>query len=347
MIFHKHAIRRLCPALLALGLGLSLLSGCDSLLKRDDPAESSSSPAPTATSSEADALAKFRRDHDLRGKVVFLQFGQLGCDRSHAGLVDMIDMYELEAFPDLALARVEVSEPSEAMTAYFEEVSPPFVVYRDSGRELARQLGVTGFPQYVLLDKWGNVRYRGPMPDQLGAWADVLAAETLDPGPDVERFALPREVDITALLRRTSLPNLDGQTRLLQDYMGPEGLMLMFVDLTCPYCMETLGDFEKVSTGMDRLRVTPLIVNLENPASAVKAHYEKAELGAAVVYDTGQDVRLSWAIDSVPKVILLDPDGEVHYNGNAVWDDVADATERMQGLAPGSVEFKAEGTGFG
>jgi len=248
----------------------------------------------------------------------------------------------------LAFARLEASGNDAAVKAYYDEKSPPFPVVRDPRSDLARALGAMAFPSFVLIDKFGHVRYRGRLPagEDLAEWAAALAAEETDPGPEAAMFG-PGELDVAALLDATRLPDLAGATDPLADYRGRNGLLVVFVDTDCPFAGSATGDMPAVSRVLSQRGIAGVLVNVGDSAERVAESYKSRNTGTPVVYDPSKKTQNAWAVESVPTVVLIAPDNRIAYRGPAVWDDVAAAVAEMLELPAGLIDFSVKGSEYG
>ena len=297
---------------------------------------------------DASAVAKFLQDNKFQGRVVFIEFGLLGCQLSEAGLEKMMQLDRGKEIPDLAYVRVEVTADKPAADAYYAAKSPGFLVVRDPDSTLGKSFGATVWPSFVLVDKFGHVRYRGPLPDdaKLSDWVDTLQREKTDPGPSAPMLGLTT-VDVRRLLDETRLPDLKGAAKPLRQYLGRQGLLVVFVDTNCPFSGEAIGDMPKVAATLAKYDVPSLVVNIGEPETAVQQCYAKRQTGTPVVYDVTTGTQKAWQIDAVPTVVLFGADGGAVYRGKAVWRDLATAAENALKLPAGSIKFGAKGTEFG
>jgi hypothetical protein len=293
-------------------------------------------------------VAKFLQENSLQGQVVLVEFGTVGCALSNAGLDAMIAWHGAKAFPGLSYVRLETSKDEQAVKDYFAGKAPPFPVVRDSEAVIGKALGAAAFPQFVLVDKFGRARYRGSLPEKakLGQWTESLTAETADRGPDVALYG-GEKLDVPRLLASTKLPDLAGAVKPLGEYRGTSGLMLVFVDTSCPFAGTSIKDMPVVSAVLAGKNIPCVLVNIDDSADTVKTFYKNRKIGAAVVYDITADTKLVWNIQSVPTVVMISADNAIAYSGPAVWADLAAATTKMLGLPEGAVQFTAKGTGFG
>ena len=256
-------------------------------------------------------------------------------------------MHRNGAIPGLAYFRVELGERTRAAEDYYAGKSPGFGVHYDPDASLAQAARATVYPRFVLVGKFGHVRYRGRLPSEhLADWARLLGAETRDPGPDVPLMGVVK-LDAPKLLAATRLPELKGEVKPLADYMGRAAMMVMFVDTICPFSAKAIEDMPKVAAALAKHMVASVLVNLDDPAEEVRGFYAERRVGAPVLYDTTTGTKHRWNLDSVPTVVFIDSAGQIAYSGPAVWADLAKAGEKALGLPPGSISFAAKGTQYG
>jgi hypothetical protein len=289
----------------------------------------------------------FLKTHKLLGKPALIEFGMVGCELSGEGFLSMIQLHGSDLVEGLGYARVEISTDSDAVDKYYRATPAGFPVERDSDGKIANAFDATILPVFILVDKFGNTRYKGGFPtEHLGDWSKMLLAEKTDPGPKAPRLGV-KTINAKELLATTKLPELGGSSQALADYAGPAGMMLVFADRSCPYSGQALKDLPGVSRVLKKRTIATVVVNITDPEKTVKAYYARLNLRLPVVYDTGSAVRISWDIQSVPTIILFDAQLRVAYNGPAVWSAVGRAGESALGLPPGSLSFKAKGTRYG
>lgn len=316
------------------------------------PAPGAEAPAPTVATNAANAgdlqaQRKFLQDHKLLGQAVFIEFGVVGCKLSGQGFDTMIFMDQKKLIKDVAFLRVEMGTATPEAAGHFAAKKPPFPVVYDPDASVAKSFAATVYPRFVLVDRFGNVRYRGKFPDdRLADYAAALHGEKADPGASVPLFGAT-ELDVPLLLADTKLPDLNGAVKPLKDYRGAAGLMLMFVDTSCPFSEEAIRQVSDIAGRLSAQKAPTVLVNLDDPAKKVNEFFFERQTGTPVVYDETTSTKLKWAIDSVPTVVFIGADNAIVYNGPAVWAEVAAAAEKSIGLNPGSLVPKAKGTGFG
>jgi thioredoxin-related protein len=345
-------VRRI-PAVAAAVLGLLALGGC----KRSAPPAAPKPAATTAQQAAAYAAAAPLREqlltrYDLKGRVAMIEFGMvvngiLTCELSAQGLDGMVLHQRLDDVPGLAFLRVEQAKDAAAVDAYYKGKDLKFPIHRDPDMTMAHAFAATSIPTFVLVDKFGRVRYRGGEPgSQLGKWVADLQAETADAGPDVAMLGVVT-LDGAKLLAATSLPDLGGQIVALDGAMGPEGIVLVFVDTTCPFSGQALRDMPTVAPTLAKANINSVVVNIEGSKEVVTNYFGGKDLGAPVIYDPTDATITRWNIKSAPNIVYIGPDKKIAYNGLAVWADVASAIEKARQLPPGTIKFTARGTSYG
>ena len=295
---------------------------------------------------KTDALAEFLKKLKLEGRPVLVEFGMVGCELSGKGLEEMIALQQEKKIPGLALVRVEENREKAAVDQYYRDRTLPFPLHRDSQGTLAAALDATVVPTFLLVDKFGHVRYRGPYPEKLPAWAQALLDEKEDPGPNARRFDA-KEMDVARLLADTRLPDLKGETKPLGEYMGTNGLFVLFVDTKCPYSAKAMADVPAVIKVLQQRQINSVLLNTDDTKETVLSFYASHPPATPVVYDVTAASRKAWGVNSVPIVVLVKADRTVAYQGKAVWAEVGAAVEKANGLAAGTVQFTPKGTRFG
>jgi len=333
---------------LALAAGFLLLSGCKAGADvQEKSVACAGAAAPSAAKSPKElALAGFLGTLKLEGKPVLIEFGMVGCVLSGQGLDSMIALQSGGAVPGLAFVRVEGNPDAAVVAQYFKDKAPSFPVYRDSNSALAKALSATAYPTFLLADKFGHIRYQGSYPQEnLVQWGKALLAESRDPGGNAPQFGA-KEIDAGKLLA-DKLPDLKDQLRPLSEYKGRGGLVLLFVDTSCPFSAAALHEMPIVSKSLAEQNVNAVVLNTGDSQSQVQDFYSRNAPGVPVVYDVGAATRENWNVHSVPIVVYISPAGKVGYQGEAIWANMGSAIEISLGLAPGAIKFTATGTGFG
>lgn len=332
----------------ALVAAVMVLSGAGCQPESQTPAASSAAPSHATSLGQGMQPAQFLKQQGLEGRVVFIEFGMVGCDLSEAGLVKMMGLKKDKEIPGLEFLRVDVTQEQAEADKYFAAKTPGFAVVRDADKSVTHAFDAGVLPTFVLVDKFGRVRYRGAFPElpQLADWADTLAREKTDPGPQVALFGVSR-VDEKRLLAETKLPDLQGTVKPLADYMGKRGLLVVFVDTRCPFSGQAISEMSQVAQALAQFDVPGVVVNIDDPKDAVLKFYSVTKTGTPVVYDDARATMKAWKVDSVPTVVVFAADGTVGYRGRAAWADVASAAEGALKLPKGSIRITPKGTSYG
>ena len=170
------------------------------------------------------------------------------------------------------------------------------------------------------------------------------------PGPSSTGTKVSTSVESTSdSLYEAKLPNLDtGVVRPISDYAKRNGLLVMVVNTTCPYCGQAIDGFRDVITGLTRQGVGCLVVVADQAdQSTVLGHYKNRLPTSIIVHRKSNTMDKSWGIDSVPTVLVFDKNGSETYRGAAEWDKVAQGVEKSLGLTPNSINFGSKGTSYG
>jgi thiol-disulfide isomerase/thioredoxin len=284
----------------------------------------------------------------LEGRVVLVEFGTIGCQLSGVGLDSMAEWQRRNAVPGLAFLRLEPTADKQTFDSYYSTKTLGFPVVHDTAMTVATALGTAVYPRFVLLDKFGRVRYRGIQPAEkdLAEWTGKLSSEKTDAGPSAPQFGTVALV-VPALLAETKLPALDGKVMSLRDCRGKNGLLLLFVDTYCPHSAATAKDIPAVAQALNRRDVPVVVVNIGDPEARVKSFYSAGIAGATIVFDTGKTTQDRWNIQYVPTAVLLDAAGNLVYSGSPVWDHVTGRVAAALNLPAESVKAGVKGTSGG
>jgi len=315
-----------------------LLTGCRHKMSEPDP---------TRETKHLSRL-EFLRRNELVGRVVLVEFGSIGCEPRGEGLEAMMRLVRQKTTPGLTFCRVEAEKDRAAAEEYFAQKSPGFAVVYDEDGSAAKAFDVTAPATFVLVGKFGRVRYRGDYPGAgaLAHWTECLVSETSDSGADAEVFGVVK-FDTVKLLEETKLPEVAGPSKSLADYVGRRGLLVVFTDTECPWAGKALGEMPTVcETLLDR-GIPSVVVNIGDEEAVVLPFYAKRNAGAPVLYDATRKTQTRWNVRVAPTVMLFARTGKLVYRGNAVWSRLARAAEELLNVKTGAISFDAEGTEYG
>ena len=81
------------------------------------------------------------------------------------------------------------------------------------------------------------------------------------------------------LLAATKLPDLGGAEQTLADYVGPQGLMLLFADTSCPYSNVAIKELSGVALTLEKAAlIRTVVVNITDSEDKVRAYYAICDL---------------------------------------------------------------------
>jgi thiol-disulfide isomerase/thioredoxin len=106
-----------------------------------------------------------------------------------------------------------------------------------------------------------------------------------------------------------SLPDLDGRTRTLNEFLGAKPVVLEFMSIGCPHCREMAPVLKRLHEAYGN-RFVFLTVVFEPRAYRAKAFAQV--YGHTWCYLLGTDATArAYALEGVPTFLLLGPDGRI------------------------------------
>jgi thiol-disulfide isomerase/thioredoxin len=126
-----------------------------------------------------------------------------------------------------------------------------------------------------------------------------------------------------------SLPDLDGRTRTLSEFLGSKPLLLEFMSTDCPHCRQMAPVLTRLH-GVYGTRVSFLTVAFDRRATWVKTFAQIH--GHPWCYLLGNDDTVrAYALEGVPTFVLLGPDGRIRgvQVGSCPYDALARAIEAV------------------
>jgi thiol-disulfide isomerase/thioredoxin len=126
-----------------------------------------------------------------------------------------------------------------------------------------------------------------------------------------------------------SLPDLEGRTRTLQEFLGPKPVLLEFMSTDCPHCRHMASVLTRLHE-VYGTRVSFLTVAFDRYATRVKAFAQVH--GHPWCYLLGNDHTASaYALEGVPTFFLLGSDGRARgvQVGSCPYDELASLIETL------------------
>lgn len=93
---------------------------------------------------------------EYRGSVVLLNFWASWCPPCRAEMPAMERMAAELAGGDFVMIPVNVQEPKDLVESFVKEFEIGFPVYLDVNADAAKEVGVTGLPTSILIDRTGK-----------------------------------------------------------------------------------------------------------------------------------------------------------------------------------------------
>lgn len=146
------------------------------------------------------------------------------------------------------------------------------------------------------------------------AWVTaVLAGTTADPP--------------ALLAPPLSLPDLDGRTRTLQEFLGARPVLLEFMSTDCPHCRYMGPVLARLHAGYGD-RVTFLTVAFDRRAMRVRSFARAHGHQWSYLLGNEETVR-AYGLEGVPTFYVLGADGRIHGRqvGSAGYEELARALE--------------------
>ncbi len=230
---------------------------------------------------------------DYRGKVVLINWWQSSCGHSVRESPRLVELYQ--KYRDQGLEIIGVSTDTAAtvgdIPAYLESngITWP-VALHDLGefkREI-RQLGSGNTPENYLVSRRGELQYIGTdtgtddFEKLEAAVREALAESETEPGIQ------PREIQAAPPF---SLPDLDGNTRTLDDFAGKPLLVHFFTAGSCDWVGGLLSDLHREYSGRG-LQVVG--ISLEDDEASLRQCVETHQMQYPVLRSGHGQLQLDW-----------------------------------------------------
>lgn len=105
------------------------------------------------TSSETVSL------HNLRGKIVYVDFWASWCGPCRQSFPWMATLFDRYADKDLVIIAVNLDKTREAANAFLGSYPAPFTVAFDPDGKIAEEFGVTAMPSSFIVNRDGAIVY--------------------------------------------------------------------------------------------------------------------------------------------------------------------------------------------
>ena len=138
---------------------------------------------------------------------------------------------------------------------------------------------------------------------------------------ELAKVRMPMDMEIeTSAGAKTSLAKL---------VEGKHGVLLDFWASWCGPCMRLMPELKKKAEKYEGLGIVVAGMNTENASKAEKVRKER-EIGFSwLVEPSGRPLSKMLKINSIPRMILLDPEGKVLFNGHPMDDELTAALDGL------------------
>lgn len=293
---HKMANRRRMGAMYA-----ALLLAAAGMLAAAGGCERSSAPRKKARA-PVDPLARYR------GKALVLLMGMPGCPGT-ANATGFLGDYAREKPEDVSIVRLDVAPPGGSL-AEPEGGDAGFVHELDRGRKVADWLEFFYYPTLYILDKEGEVRFRGGCePDRVKEMVAEILAER--PGA-ARRVYTPRMPKVGTPAAAFAGKGLDGKAVSLGTLRGKAATLLFFGSTTCPYSTRAVPSLPALAAEFGKKGAEIVIVNIGKTEKATRSFYSEKAPGITVIADEGSEIGdAKYSVRTVPFFYVLDKDAKV------------------------------------
>ena len=119
-----------------------------------------------------------------------------------------------------------------------------------------------------------------------------------------------------------SLPDMNGNTRVLQDYHG-KAVLVNFWASWCAPCIYEMPELQRLKKRFADRPFEIVTVNVGEKKYKVRKFIKLINFDLPVLLDTSSETFKRWGVKTLPSSFLIDPDGKTRYRirGNPGWDN--------------------------
>ncbi len=117
------------------------------------------------------------------------------------------------------------------------------------------------------------------------------------------------------------LDDVDGNKVSLSSFRGKNPVLLVFWASWCPYCVKEIPDLKKLDSKYKDKGLKIIGVNVRENPKAVSNFVKKKAVDYTVVMDRDGSVSSSYKVLGIPTNVLIDKEGAIAHNQNALPDN--------------------------
>ena len=106
-----------------------------------------------------------------------------------------------------------------------------------------------------------------------------------------------------------ALPDLDGRTRTLAEFLGTTPILLEFMSLDCPHCREMAPILRRLHAAYEK-RIQFLTVTFDRNPRRVRAFVERERHAWSYLMGSQETID-AYKLEGVPTFVLVTPDGRI------------------------------------
>jgi peroxiredoxin len=247
------------------------------------------------------------------GKVLVVEVAMIGCGLSRKYMLKLKELYPGLKKLGAEVLKVDVNAEKELKN----KPELPYENYGDPGGVIAKKLGVRLLPTMVLIDKFGNVRFRGSMKDlDLMETVKKLAAET-EPPADISTGPAFKPGDAAPVF---TAKTIDGDDFDLKKTAAENKFtVLFFHSLMCPFSKKAVELFELMAVEcVDGDGIRMAIVTLEDDVKAIKEKLQEnmGDDSIAIIPDKDKKIKNLYKVEGAPFGAIIGKDGKIVFYGD-------------------------------
>jgi peroxiredoxin len=247
-----------------------------------------------------------------QGKVLLLEIGVIGCEKSQEGLAALQKIRgAARNDKDLAIAFVHASPNEAALKEFLGKGNYEFDVFSDTQGKIARLFSFQAIPTFYLIGKEGDIRYAGPRDEK--KLAEMLAAIRAEkPGSKKNYFLDERTAPGAKIIPFALKSNGNAEVSTTATLKGAKLLLLLFGDDKCPFSRDALAKLPTLDRRFSSGGLKTLVVHVGAWNAQAASYYSGLKLPCPVALDENEKLADAYAVKAVPTVLLVRPDGVIH-----------------------------------